>query len=104
MARLPCTYPGATPDLTNPANLVPGAHAGAVVAAIYARGSDVNLIAGDPPLVTTKAEFLREVLVVTLDPPAQLGGVCQGTAADVRGQRGQKVFGRLGLCFGPLDR
>ncbi len=36
------------------------------------------------PLVVTKPEFLLEILTVPLDPPAQLGGVYQGTAADVR--------------------
>src|SRR4051794_3199970 len=33
-------------------------------------------------LVVTKLQFLLEVLVVALDPPAQLGGVDRGAAAD----------------------
>src|SRR5260370_35033018 len=56
------------------------------------------------PLIVTKPEFLLEILIVPLDPPAQLGGVYQGTAADVRGQRGQKVFRRLGFVRGPFDQ
>ena len=44
---------GATPDLTVTANLAPGAQSGIAVAAIYVPGSDVNLIAGDPALITT---------------------------------------------------
>src|SRR5260370_36754152 len=56
------------------------------------------------PLIVTKPEFLLEILIVPLDPPAQLGGVYQGTAADVRGQRGQKVFRRLGFGRGPFDQ
>src|SRR5260370_28402659 len=56
------------------------------------------------PLIVTKHEFLLEILIVPLDPPAQLGGIYQGTAADVRGQRGQKVFRRLGFVRGPFDQ
>ena len=56
------------------------------------------------PLIVTKPEFLLEILIVPLDPPAQLGGIYQGTAADVRGQRGQKVFRRLGFVRGPFDQ
>ena len=52
----------------------------------------------------TKPEFLLEVLVVPLDPPAQLCGVHQGTAADGRGQRGQPVFRRFGFVRGPFDQ
>src|SRR5260370_32896325 len=56
------------------------------------------------PLIVTKPEFLLEILIVPLDRPAQLGGIYQGTAADVRGQRGQKVFRRLGFVRGPFDQ
>ena len=56
------------------------------------------------PLVVAKPEFLFEVLVVPLDPPPQLGGVHQGTTADVRGQGRQKVFRRLGFVCGPFDQ
>ena len=56
------------------------------------------------PLVMTKPEFLLEILIVPLDPPPQLGGVDQGTATDVLGQRGQKVFRRLGFAGGPFNQ
>jgi VCBS repeat-containing protein len=44
-----------TPDLSNPANLLPGGGAGVGVAvtALYAPGSNVNLLEGRPPLVTS---------------------------------------------------
>src|SRR4051794_7442094 len=56
------------------------------------------------PLVVAEPELLFEFLVVALDPPAQLGGVHQGTAAAVCGQRGQKVFRWLGFIDGPVDQ
>src|SRR5258708_8524047 len=56
------------------------------------------------PLIVTKPEFLLEILIVPLDPPAQLGGSDEGRAADVRGERGQKVFRRLGFVRGPFDQ
>jgi hypothetical protein len=56
------------------------------------------------PLVVTKPEFLLEILIIPLDPPAQVGVVYQGTAADVLGQRGQKVFRRLRFVRGPFDQ
>src|SRR5580692_4622593 len=56
------------------------------------------------PLIVTETKFLFEVLVVALDPPAQLGGVHQFTTAGVRGQRGQKVFRRLGFVRRPFDQ
>ena len=36
-------------------------------------------------LIVTEPKLLLEILVVALDPPAQLGGVHQLTTADVRG-------------------
>src|SRR6478609_1635576 len=54
--------------------------------------------------VVAEPKFLFEVLVVALDPPAQLGGVYQGAAADGRGQRGQEIFRRLGFVQRPFDQ
>ena len=56
------------------------------------------------PLVVAKSEFLLEVLVVPLDPPAQFGDSNQGTTADGRGQGGQKVFRWFGFVRRPLDQ
>lgn len=56
------------------------------------------------PLIVTQPEFLLEVLIVPLDPPAQLDGVDQRKPADAGGQRGQKVLRRLGLLGRPLDQ
>ena len=56
------------------------------------------------PFIVIKPEFLLEVLIVPLNPPAQLGGVHQGTLADIGGQRGQEVFCRLGFVGGPFDQ
>src|SRR4051794_4281663 len=56
------------------------------------------------PLVVAQPELLFQVLVVALDPPPQLGSVHQGPAADVWGQRGEKVFGWLGFVGGPFDQ
>ena len=55
-------------------------------------------------LVLTQREFLLEVRVIPLDPPAQLGGVHQGAPADAFWQRGQKVFRRRGFVRGPFDQ
>src|SRR4051794_29500840 len=54
-------------------------------------------------LVVAKSKFLLEVLVVPLDPPTQLDGRHQRTAADRRGQRGEKILGRFGFVGGPFD-
>ena len=56
------------------------------------------------PFVVAKPEFLLEVLMVPLDPPTQLGGGHQGTAADGRGKRGEKVLGWFGFVGGPFDQ
>jgi hypothetical protein len=55
-------------------------------------------------LEVVQAELLFEFLIVALDAPANLDGGDQRLAGDVRRQRGEKVFGRLGLLFGPLDQ
>ena len=43
------------------------------------------------PVDPLRGSTLFEVLVVPLDPPAQLGGVHQGTATDIRRQRRQRI-------------
>ena len=55
-------------------------------------------------LVVPEAKLLLEVLVIALDPPAQLGGVDQGAASDVRGQCGQKILCRLEFARRPFDQ
>ena len=52
----------------------------------------------------TEAEFLLEVQVVPLDPPAQLGPINQVGETDLGRQRGQPVFGGLRLTLGPFDQ
>ena len=56
------------------------------------------------PLIVAKSEFLLEVLVVALDPPAQLGGIHKIAAARCCGQRGQNIFGRFGFVGRPFDQ
>ena len=56
------------------------------------------------PLVVSQPKFLLEVLVIPLNPPAQLGGIDQRTPADAGGQRGEEVLRRLGLVGRPLDQ
>jgi hypothetical protein len=54
--------------------------------------------------IVPKAEFLFEVLVITLDPPAQFGEIDQRTQAGVGGQGGEPVLGGLWLACGPFDQ
>ena len=65
-----------------------------------AEGGVVMKAAPVASLEVVEAELLFEFLVVTLDAPANLDGGDQLFAGDVGGQRGEKVFGRLGLPFG----
>src|SRR5712671_1299424 len=55
-------------------------------------------------LVMAESEFLLEVLVVALDPPAQLGEIDEFVEWNVLRQRGEPVFGRLFLVFRPFDQ
>jgi hypothetical protein len=55
-------------------------------------------------LVVPEAKFLLELLIVPLDPPAQLGPINQILKANRLWQCGQPVFGRLGLVLRPLDQ
>src|SRR6266849_2677635 len=56
------------------------------------------------PFIVSKPDLLLEFLIVPLDTPAQLGKVDEPAEADVRRQRREPVFGRLGFAIGPLDQ
>src|SRR5712692_3164570 len=61
------------------------------------------------PLVMSQPDLLLEFLVVALDAPAPpgldpgVGEIDEPLDADLLGQRGQPVLGRLGLALRPLD-
>src|SRR4051812_47197591 len=55
-------------------------------------------------LVVPEPDFLLEILVVPLDPPAQLSQVDHLLEADLLGQGRQPVLRRLRLALGPLDQ
>src|SRR5512139_3106041 len=48
-------------------------------------------------------DLLLELLVVTLDTPAQFGQIDETGEADVVRQSRQPILGRLLLAFGPFD-
>ena len=56
------------------------------------------------PFIIAEAEFLLQLLVVALDPPSQLGEIDQTLKADLLGQCGKPIFGRLGFALRPLDQ
>src|SRR3984893_11321533 len=60
--------------------------------------------APSPPSIVPKPALLLEFLIISLDTPAQLGKVDEPAEADVRRQRREPVFGRLGFAIGPLDQ
>src|ERR1700751_3809964 len=51
------------------------------------------------PFIITKAEFLFELLVVTLDPPSQLCQINQSVEREILRQVGEPILGRLGFAF-----
>src|SRR3954451_19062640 len=55
-------------------------------------------------LVVPKAEFLFQLLVIALDPPAQFGQIDQAIEGHVRREGGQPIFGGLGVALGPSDQ
>src|SRR5688572_18203093 len=55
-------------------------------------------------LVVSKAQFLFQLLVIALDPPAQFGQIDQAIEGHVRREGGQPVFGGLGVALGPFDQ
>ena len=56
------------------------------------------------PLEVPQAQLLLEVLVIALDPPAQLGQLDQPHQGRVGRQAGQSVFGRFPFIRGPLHQ
>src|SRR5260370_29610080 len=56
------------------------------------------------PFIVSKPDLLLELLIVPLDTPAQLGKVNELAEADIRRQRREPIFGRLGFALGPLDQ
>src|SRR4028118_1861828 len=56
------------------------------------------------PLIVSKPKFLLELLVVALDPPAQLGKLDEALEGDVLGQGGEPVLRRLLRLGRPLDQ
>src|SRR5437868_15375942 len=56
------------------------------------------------PLEVPKANLLVEFLIVALNAPAQFGGIDQVDERDCFWKRGEPVFGRCGLAFGPLTQ
>ena len=56
------------------------------------------------PFIIAEPEFLLELLIIALDPPSQLGEINQTREADIHGQCGQPVLGRLGFALRPLDQ
>src|SRR5215212_8242635 len=57
-----------------------------------------------PPLKVIKPQFLLELLVVSFDPPAHLGGADQIDQGGRHRQGRQPVLVRLLLSFRPLDQ
>ncbi len=55
-------------------------------------------------LKVAEPDLLLELLIITLDPPARLGGVHQVLERGVRGQVGEPVFGRFRLTARPFDQ
>src|SRR6202163_80392 len=56
------------------------------------------------PFIVPKPDLLLELLIIPLDTPAQLGKVDELAEADIRRQRREPIFGRLGFALGPLDQ
>ena len=56
------------------------------------------------PFIMAQAEFLLQVLIITLDAPAQFGGIDQPRKAGIGRQGGQPVFGWFRLLGGPFHQ
>src|SRR6202048_222220 len=56
------------------------------------------------PFIVPKPDLLLELLIVPLDAPAQFGEIDEPAEADVRRQRRETVFCRLGFTLRPLDQ
>ena len=57
-----------------------------------------------PPFIGAQAKLLLELAIIPLDAPAELGRGHEIAPRRVRRKRGQPVFERLGIAFGPLDQ
>src|SRR3954451_13393567 len=57
-----------------------------------------------PSFVVPEAQFLFQLLIIALDPPAQFGQIDQAIERHVRRNGGQPVFGGLALTLGPFDQ
>src|SRR3954453_8828295 len=55
-------------------------------------------------LVMSKAEFLFELLVIALDPPAQFGQIDQAIERPVRWDGGKPILGGLCRPLGPFNQ
>ena len=56
------------------------------------------------PLIVAKAKFLLQLLIVPLDPPAQLGQVDEALQGRVAGQVGEPVFAGCAVFGRPFDQ
>src|SRR4051794_40456545 len=54
--------------------------------------------------VVSQAQFLFQLLVIALDPPAQFGQIDQAIERHVRWESGKPILGGLGLTLGPFDQ
>src|ERR687893_1108927 len=56
------------------------------------------------PLVVPETQFLFELLIIALDPPAQFRQIDQAIEGHVGWEGGQPILGGLGLTLGPFDQ
>src|ERR671917_2680895 len=56
------------------------------------------------PLIVSETQFLFQLLVIALDPPAQFRQIDQTIEGHVRWEGGQPILGGLGLTLGPFDQ
>lgn len=69
--------------------------------------TEAGVVVEAPPpsaFVVAQSQFLLELLIVSLDPPTQLGGVDELGDCSVGRQGGEPILARLDLAFRPLDQ
>src|SRR5215210_2467547 len=54
--------------------------------------------------VVSQAQFLFQLLVIALDPPAQFGQIDQAIERHVRWDGGKPILGGFGVALGPFDQ
>src|SRR3954452_18731424 len=54
--------------------------------------------------VVPEAQFLFQLLVIALDPPAQFGQIDQAIERHVRWESGKPILGGFGVALGPFDQ